>query len=212
MIKIITVTSHAEHAVDLIRTAKKNGWDIVVIQSEWRGFGTKLVETYNYLKANPDVKEFIFCDAFDVFVMGDEKEFRSKLDVDTEMLVSTEKGLWPPTLIPFKKSYQEYEGGFNFINSGCYYAKSGFYIDLFDNYPPFYEIDDQIWLHIASWFNHKIKKDYYQNIFNSHSFIADGEYTYENGRVKIMGNEPIFIHFNGSGKNINPEILKKLGY
>jgi hypothetical protein len=42
-----------------------------------------------------------------------------------------------------------------------------------------------------------------QNIFNSHSFIAEGEYTYDHNtkRIEIMGNKPIFVHFNGSTKD-----------
>jgi hypothetical protein len=60
-IKLITVTSHPEHATVLIESAKRHGWDIEVVHAEWKGFGTKLIETYNYLKSHPEVERVCFC-------------------------------------------------------------------------------------------------------------------------------------------------------
>jgi hypothetical protein len=36
-----------------------------------------------------------------------------------------------------------------------------------------------------------------QKLFNSHSFIRDGEYGYENGRIQVNGHEACFVHKNG---------------
>jgi|GEM_PF-6663550 len=196
MIKVLTVCHDLKYAQPLIRSLVKHGWDYVAIETEWKGFGTKVIETYKYLKAHPEVTEFVFCDAFDVIVLGGEVEFKEKLS-DVNMLVSAERGLWPPILQPFRSVYCQYEHGFNFPNSGCYYAKSAYFISLFETYQPFYEIDDQFWVNVC--FNLEkddIHLDYGQTIFNSHSFISDNEYGYSNNRIQILGNDPIFIHSN----------------
>ena len=208
--KLITVTSHPEHAGKLIESAHKHGRDIVVVRADWKGFGTKLIETANYLKAHPEVTEFVFCDAFDVVVLGTPEEFKSKLP-DTNVLLSAEKGLWPPSLLPFKSKYFQHEHGFNYVNSGLYYMTSLVFKNLMDEFPPFNEIDDQLWLNLVWLLNDwiPIEIDTKQRLFNSHSFISEGEYGYENGRVQIMGNEPIFIHSNG--KNFDEKFNQMLG-
>lgn len=199
--KLLTVTNRPEHATKLVQTATKHGWDITVIEREWLGFGTKLIGVYEYLKQHPEVDRFVFADAFDVVVFGSPEEFEGKFPVGIDMLVSAEKGLWPPTLHPFIGRYSTYKHGFNYPNSGLYYAESWMFKLIFETYPPFKEIDDQYWLNICSLFEKRIECDFEQKLFNSHSFIAEGEYTYENGRVQIMGNEPVFVHSNGKTKD-----------
>ena len=154
--------------------------------------------------------EFVFCDAFDVVVLGTPEEFKSKLP-DTNVLLSAEKGLWPPSLLPFKSKYFQHEHGFNYVNSGLYYMTSLVFKNLMDEFPPFNEIDDQLWLNLVWLLNDWIPMeiDTKQRLFNSHSFISEGEYGYENGRVQIMGNEPIFIHSNG--KNFDEKFNQMLG-
>lgn len=216
MLKIITVCSDLSHTDVLTNTATKNGWDLVKIKCEWRGFGTKLIETYKYLKDNPEVTEFVFCDAYDVVVMGTPEEFLSKLGVKKDRIYcSAEKGLWPPILIPFRKEYRIC-CDFKYINSGLYYAPSKLFIEYFEKYPPFNEIDDQLWFNLC-WlllpktiFASAIGIDFKQSVFNSHSFIAENEYTYENNRVQILGNQPIFIHFNGRSVDAKFNELIKL--
>lgn len=200
MLKVITVCNDLQYAQPLIRSLFKHQWDYVAIEASWKGFGTKLIETYNYLKAHPEVTEFIFCDAYDVLCFGTPGEFIQKLANPYKMLVSAEKGLWPPSLQPFRNSYKIFEHGFNFLNSGLYYAPSGLFIQEFENNPPFYEIDDQLWMNLKYllqvWIDGgNITCDNAQTVFNSHSFIAEGEYGY-NGRIQILGNEPVFIHSN----------------
>lgn len=199
-IKLITVCSHPEHAETLIASATKYGWDLAVIKADWRGFGTKLIETYNYLKAHPEIEEFVFCDAFDVIVFGSPDEFLSKIFPDEKILVSCERGLWPPSLIPFRVIYKKHDHRFDYINSGLYYAKSKYFIELIEGFPPFNEIDDQFWfnmIYILQKVVGVIQMDNNQTVFNSHSFVDEGEYGYENGRVQILGNEPVFVHSNG---------------
>jgi hypothetical protein len=204
-IKLITVCSHPEHAGVLIRSAEKNVWDLVVIEvNPWKGFGTKLIETYNYLKANPEVDRFVFVDAFDVLILGTPDEFETKLGILSDKFVcSAERGLWPPVLHPYRAKYFSHTHGFNYINSGCYYCPSDRFIGIMEKYPIPYDYDDQLWLNLAwllldkNHFEAPLFIDCSQQLFNSHSFISEGEYGYENGRVQILGNEPVFVHSNG---------------
>ena len=205
MIKVITVTSQPERAKPLTDSLTKFGWDWVMAEVEWRGFGTKLIATYDYLKKHPEITDFIFADAHDVVALAGPDEFGRKVRVTDTMILSTERGLWPPTLIPFRSKYSEFEHGFNYINSGLYYSRAQEFIELYEKYTPFYEIDDQIWLNLCFLFlderNYNIRPDYNQEIFNSHSFIRDQEYEYENGRSynTITKSSGVFLHGNGGG-------------
>lgn len=196
-IPIITVYSDPAPAQRLIQSATKRGWTVIPIQVEWKGFGTKLISVYNYLKEHPEVEQFVFCDAYDVYVFGTPEEFEYKFPAEIDMLVSSEKGLWPPYLHPFRSNYPNFEHGFNYINSGCYFAESWYFKYLIETYPPTHETDDQFWLNVCSFLEKRIEADYEQKIFNSHSFVNDGEYGYKNGRIQILGNESIFCHTNG---------------
>lgn len=195
--KLITVCSDAGLVKPLINSAKKHGWDIRPIFTGWRGFGTKLLETRQYLIGHPEITHFFFCDAYDVIVVGSMEEALSKLDTSV-MACSAERGCWPNG--EYEKFYEPIFGhGFNYLNSGCYFAPREVFLKLFDSDMPDYATDDQLYLTEHFLFNEQsgIVLDYGQKVFNSHSFIRDGEYTYENGRVQILGEQSVFIHKNG---------------
>ncbi len=201
-IKLITVTNAPQHTETLRRSAELWGWDLTIIVAPWLGFGTKLIETYNYLKSNPEIDRFIFCDSFDVVVFGSEHEFEKKRTPGQIFLCSAEKGCWPnPELESF---YKKTKHGFSYLNSGLYYATRKAFAWYMVTNPPSYHIDDQAWLTDRFLNNSDIQLDTDQVLFNSHSFIDEGEYTYNNGRVQIMGNEPIFVHSNG--KTADPKL------
>jgi len=207
-IKLITVCSHPEHAEALRRSAELHNWDFVCIHvPEWKGFGMKLIETYNYLKAHPEVERFVFCDAFDVVVFGTPEEFEEKHIWHDNMLLSCERGLWPPILHPFKERYIEYKHRFNYINSGLYYSPSGTFISLVEKYKPSFDTDDQYWMNMVYLFEGmdlNIMEDSCQRVFNSHSFIDEGQYGYDGGRIQIMNCEPVFVHSNG--RSVDPKL------
>ncbi|SRR6184192_996768 len=198
-IKLITVTNRPDHATTLLRSAELHGWSTACIETEWRGFGTKLIETYNYLVSHTEVERFVFADAFDVVVMGTPEEFESKLP-ECRMLASAERGLWPPTMEIYRDKYRHTEQGFDFINSGLYYAQSDSFIEIMESEPPFYESDDQEWMNMRYLDGADIDIDNYQTVFNSHSHMHEGDYRY-NGRVEIMGNHPVFVHKNGRSED-----------
>lgn len=211
MLKVITVTNNITATEQLKKSLEKHNWDYHIIDTPFRGFGTKLIETHRYLKHHTEVKEFIFCDAFDVIALGTPAEFLYNLPKG-EIVCSAEKGIWPQSDLEKYYPLPRQEHGFNYLNSGLYYAKSKAFIELFESSIPEYATDDQLWFTNEFLFNELsgIVLETGQRVFNSHSFISDGEYEYANGRIKINGNYPIFIHFNGSGPNKPIEILKKL--
>lgn len=208
--KLITVCSDLDHVNNLYVTAVKNGWqDLVLLETEWKGFGTKLIETYNYLIDHPDTTEFIFCDAYDVMVLGTPEEFFEKKQLHfpyAHIIFSAEKGLWPPVAEKYRNNYPQ-TGGFDFLNSGLYYSTAKVFINNMNTFPPSYHSDDQFWMHeiYDKSLNGEMAIDTQQILFNSHSFIAEGEYTYDNNRVQIMGNQPCFIHSNGKTVDKNLE-------
>lgn len=198
-IKLLTVTNAPEHAEVLRRSALHHNWDYTCIEVKWRGFGSKLIGVYNYLKEHIEVERFVFADAFDVVVMGTEQELIEKIGWwHDKVILSCEKGLWPPQLHAFRSKYRESGSPFNFINSGVYISSRENFLSLMNDFPVNYDHDDQLWLNICYLLEpERFVADFNQVAFNSHSFIADGEYTYNNGRVQIMGNEPVFVHKNG---------------
>jgi hypothetical protein len=198
--KIITVASHLEEQGldNLVMSAQKFGWDIEVIHTPWRGFGTKLIETYNYFKQNPDVKELIFVDAYDVLILSTPKEVEEKIQDRSKMLVSTEKACWPQSDLASK--YPETRNEWKYVNSGTYFAPREVFMQLFESNPPQYESDDQLWLSLMFLGNRgKINLDYNCEVFQCYSFIAKDDFSYDNNRVHNLktGSKPIFLHGNG---------------
>jgi len=209
--KLITVASHLEEQGldNLVMSAQKFNWDISVICTEWKGFGTKLIETYNYFKQNPDVKELIFVDAYDVLILSTPQEVEEKIQDRSKMLVSTEKACWPQS--DLASEYPETKHEWKYANSGTYYAPREVFMDLFENHPPQYESDDQLWLSLL-FLEHsdKIVLDYDCEVFQCHSFVAEDDYEYKDGRVYNLKtkSKPSIIHFNG--KSDNTKVLELL--
>lgn len=194
---LLTVSNQPERTKRLRESAAKHNWLLTEIYSDWHGFGTKLIKVYEWLVQHPDVTHFFFCDGHDVIVLGSQEEVLSKLNTDI-ITCSAERGVWP------KEEYRKYyepqtENGWDFLNSGLYFAPRGKFMTLFEENQPDYITDDQLWLSEQYLFNDGccIELDRDQSVFNSHSFIREGDYGYENGRVQVNGQTPVFVHCNG---------------
>lgn len=213
-IKVITVASdiHNEGLRKLGRSLALNDWDAHIIPVEWKGFGTKLIEVYNYLVSNPEIERFIFCDAYDVVALGTPEEFLMKLQIngwsDIPFLFSAEKGCWPnPELGKLYRN--KFDHGFNYLNSGLYYGQSNWFKKLIEANPIENSTDDQgYFTNIYLNSGDLILIDNDQTLFNSYSFIKEGEYTYHNDRLQVNGNQPIFVH--GNGRQDMTEVYKLL--
>lgn len=214
--KLITVCSDAKLAEPLILSAHKHGWDTRPILTDWRGFGTKLLETRRYLLEHPEITHFFFADAYDVIVLGGMEEALSKLPHD-RITFSCEKACWPDASL--ERFYEPVEQGkWNYLNSGCYFAPRELFLALFDYDMPAYATDDQLWATNQYLFNESsgIVLDRDCKVFQSYSFIEEGEFNHrhaiydeanntiikEGAGVKRLLNlktdtEPVFIHGNG---------------
>jgi hypothetical protein len=215
MLKVITVLSNTEEpGFKLLgQSLQNNGWDSIALGCKWMGFGTKLIVTYRYLQDHPEIDRFIFCDAHDVVALGTPEEFERKLEHPDKMLLSAERGCWPPTMQQYEKYYEPLEAhGWNYVNSGLYYSPAKVFMAMMERNMPKYETDDQEWMGMNFLFNDEaeILLDREQKIFNSHSFIREGDYTYENGRLQVNGNMPLFAHKNGRTIDEKLDALIKL--
>ena len=202
--KLLTVATDIANnkLFDLIASADKFGWNLEVIVTEWKGFGTKLIETYNHLQKNPHITEFIFVDAYDVIALSSPQEVLEKIKDRTKMLISVEKNCWPKSELASK--YPKTDSEWKYINSGSYYSPSKLFIDMIESYPPLYIDDDQLYL-TNEFLNNPDDKvlDYDCEVFQAYSFIADDDFGYENKRLQNLKtkSQPVLIHFNGRTDN-----------
>jgi hypothetical protein len=202
--KLLTVATDIanDKLFDLISSADKFGWNLEVIVTEWKGFGTKLIETYNHLQKNPHITEFIFVDAYDVVALSSPQEVLEKIKDRTKMLISVEKNCWPNSELA--SQYPKTNSEWKYINSGSYYSPSKLFIDMIESYPPLYIDDDQLYL-TNEFLNNPDDKvlDYDCEVFQAYSFIADDDFGYENKRLQNLKtkSQPVLIHSNGRTDN-----------
>lgn len=202
--KLLTLATDVANKklLDLIASSDKFGWNLEVIVAEWRGFGTKLIETYNYLKKNPRITEFIFVDAYDVVALSSPQEAIEKIKDRTKMLISVEKNCWPDSSLASK--YPKTDSEWKYINSGSYYSPSKLFIDMIEANPPLYIDDDQLWM-TNRFLNNPNDKvlDYDCEVFQAYSFISDDDFGYENKRLQNLKtkSQPVLIHSNGRTSN-----------
>jgi hypothetical protein len=198
--KLLTVATDVSNKKlhDLMASADKFGWNLEVIVTEWKGFGTKLIETYNHLKKNSQITEFIFVDAYDVIALSSPQEVIEKIKDRTKMLISVEKNCWPNSELA--SQYPKTDSEWKYINSGSYYSPSKLFIDMIEANPPFYIDDDQLWL-TNRFLNNPNDKvlDYDCEVFQAYSFIADDDFGYKNKRLQNLKtkSQPVLIHSNG---------------
>lgn len=204
-VKLITVCTDPNDAglQQLKKSLDKFKYDYdIIIEPVWRGFGTKILAVYNYLKNN-DVDAIFFCDAYDCIAIGSMNECLEAININyglDKMVFSSERGCWPS---PDHAKYYEpiLEHGYNFLNSGLYYAPKDSYINLIEKYMPEFHTDDQMYFTDKYLFdsNSNIVLDQNCEVFQSYSFIQDDDYYYStrllyNLKTKTM---PILIHGNG---------------
>lgn len=209
--RIITVASHLDvkGLEDLIESLQKFKHDFDIIVTEWRGFGTKIIEVYQYFKQNPDVQELIFVDAYDVLFLSDAKEIEEKIKDKTKMLMSVEKACYPKSELAVK--YPETKSEWKYINSGTYYAPREVFMKIVENNYPQFSDDDQLYMTLEFLKNpNDFVLDYDCEVFQCYSFIAEDDYEYKDNRVynKKTNSIPSIIH--GNGRTDLSKVLKLL--
>lgn len=204
MIKFLTTTSDENHPglLKLIKSLQLFGWDYTVIKHEWRGFGDKLIATYEYLKLHPEINEFVYSDAFDSVCLGTEKEVSAKWTDRTKILWAAERACYPHG--DLSNQYPEAPHSYKYLNGGQWISSRENFLDFYERNPPHFSVNDQahstdIFLNYNS--DSLVKLDYNCAIFQAYSFINDNDYTYCNHCHRITNNEtnsqPVFFHGNG---------------
>lgn len=191
-LKIISVCDDRSRAFQLERSLQLNQYDYEIIQAPWRGFGTKLKQTYDYLMQNPEIERFIFLDGYDTWAFGRPSE----LNIKGDSLISTEINCWPDSerfdQYPYTKSK------FKYANSGSYYMTADLFKNLMENTNVKDSDDDQRimtdWVLIRN-----LQLDYDQDVFMSLCGISlNKDYEILGTRLLTQQNIiPTFVHGNG---------------
>mgnify|MGYP003657452844 CR=1 FL=1 len=191
-LKIISVCDDRSRAFNLERSLQKQGYDYEIIQAPWRGFGTKLNQTYDYLMQNENIERFIFLDGYDTFAMGKPSE----LNIVGDSLISTEINCWPD--VERASEYPETKSQFKHANSGSYYMKSELFKSLMQNTNVGNSDDDQRIM--TDWvLTRNLQLDYEQDVFMSLCGITLNK-DYEVNGNRLLTKQftmPTFVHGNG---------------
>jgi hypothetical protein len=187
-------------------------YDYVIIETEWKGFGTKIIETYNWLKQfKEDYTHFIFLDGHDTFMLSNIKEIEEKYTkMDSpSMFFSCERACWPDSVKELL--YPDTISDWKYLNSGQYMANIDKFIEIVEKNKPSYDIDDQRFFTSLFLEGFEITLDYFCEIFQSIAFRRDADFVYGHFDLArllntVTGSKPCSIH--GNGKTDMQEIYK----
>jgi hypothetical protein len=191
-IKVVTVaTRETPELKALIRSAKSNGMDLTVLGlgTEWKGFGTKIILTIDYLQTLDGYTHFIFVDAYDTLFLKPIKELPNKI------FFSAEKACYPDW--GKMDIYPPHNSQWKYLNSGTYSAPIKEYLGLINSIPLTYNLDDQRFF-TDIFLKGGIELDYNCDLFQSFAFSADTDFTITDTITNNLTNtQPSIIHFNG---------------
>lgn len=212
--KLITTCSDISKTAILQKSLRKHNWDYHIIEHTWRGFGDKILKTYEYLKANPDITHFFYSDSYDTLATDTMEVALSRIKDKTKILMSAERGCYPH---PEKeKRYPKHESPFHFVNGGGWFCPSDVFIKAVDTNPLTYETVDQVWF-TDLFLNHPeyVNLDYNCEVFQTIAFCPDSDFEFfnfgntwnkptssefKNARGftnTVTDTSPIFVHGNG---------------
>lgn len=204
-LKVITVATHDNTGLQMLRKSLDlAGMDYAVLGmgEPWRGFGTKIILTREYLRTLEGYTHFIFVDAYDTLFL------KPITDYEGGIIFSAEKNCWPDYNAPYPVSTKV----FRYLNSGCYVAPIEEYLALTDQFPVDYADDDQRYFTNIYLKTDRIKLDTDCKLFQSYAFTDQNDLTLLPD--KIINNhsqsEPAVIHFNG--KCFEPKVYSMLQF
>jgi hypothetical protein len=198
---VLTVADNKQKCFQLERSLNHFGWQYHIIEvNQWQGFGMKLNRTYEYLKANPNIKDFIFVDAYDTFFL--DTPANTKRKIYWNCLFNSEVNCWPDVdQLPKYEEREHYtkpNTKFRFLNSGAYYMQAETFIKLIGKQSIHDSEDDQ---RIATkWLleNQSIGIDHNCRVFQTLCGITETDYKIENNIFITKDNfKPSIIHGNG---------------
>lgn len=206
-IKVVTFTDKPNHPgfLQLKRSMDHFAIDYHVITGHWKGFGTKIIETANYVRTIQDeYTHFIFVDAHDTFFLSGEFD---ELIPENFGLVNAEKGDWPRP--PHPTPYPEFKSEWRYLNSGVYSFPIPLYLKMVEQNPINYRDDDQGWLRNIYLTKRSaemdIRMDTNCDVFQSIAFRDFSDFEIRRGSLYNLKTKttPVIIHNNGGNSN-NP--------
>lgn len=192
----ITTSSDEARLFQLKRSLDHYGWGYHFIIHEWKGFGDKIIETYNYLKANPDVTHFFYSDAWDTVVCGTMAEALNKVG-KRQFLFSAEKACYPH---PDKADrYPETKSTWKYLNGGGWYCSSELFCKMVEAVPLDSSVVDQVYFTDRFLDGiYGIELDNNCAVFQTLAFSDDSEFELSDRlHNKATGTISLFIHGNG---------------
>lgn len=204
---LLTTTSERAKCEMLEKSLNKYEWQYHIIEHHWRGFGDKILRTYEYLKQHPEITHFFYTDAWDTIVVNYPKWALHdivKYFGEDCIVLSAEKGCYPhPDKAPL---YPEVESPFKYVNGGGWFCNAELFCRMVDENPLTPETVDQVWftdLYLKYHESKLVKLDTECEVFQTIAFCEDWELEEmeDNGREYIWNftqqSEPTFLHGNG---------------
>lgn len=191
-LKVLTVATSECHGLTMLKKSlDRAGMDYTVLGlgDTWRGFGTKIILTRDYLRTLQGYTHFIFVDAYDTLFL------KPVHAVPDHILFSAEKNCWPDAGAPYPPS----DKVFRYLNSGAYSAPIKEWLELVDQHPVSYGDDDQRYFTKLYLETGGITLDTQCAIFQSYAFTDGNDLTILPDRIinNHSKTEPAIIHFNG---------------
>lgn len=195
-IKLITTASDYSKTGKLRESLDRHGWPYHIIEHHWRGFGDKILKTYEYLKES-DVTHFFYSDSYDTYALGTMEEAISKLR-GRDLLWSAEKACYPhPQLaVLYPPSFSAWK----YLNGGGWFASKEAFCKMVEEEMPQCFTVDQVYFTNQLITKKNITLDYDCEIFQTIAFCdIEKEFDIDRGRIfnKQSKQWPILIHGNG---------------
>lgn len=208
-IKFITTASNPNHPgwIKLENSLKHFGWDYHLIVGPWRGYASKFLDTYNYLKsgAENETDLIVYSDSYDSLVLCSPEEVIEKYlaNFSPKVLYYAERACWPyPEL---ESKYPKVENSpYKHLNGGGFIGTPKQYMDLVELdfpkvSPEFNDQSHSTMLFLNQNDKANIALDSYCKIYQCMAHSSHQDFRYEDGRLinNITGEMPSIIHFNG---------------
>jgi len=191
----------------LRKSLEKYNWDSVFIAHEWRGFGDKILKTYEYLKQHPEITHFFYSDSYDTIVLDTMENTLSKIKDFDCILMSAERACYPhpeKTIL-----YPENLSPWKFVNGGGWFCNSEVFKLAVETNPLTVSTVDQVWF-TDLFLDHPeyVKLDYDCEVFQTIAFCEESDFstTMRTNNPEGIPSEvynrvtktfPTFIHGNG---------------
>lgn len=196
--KLITTASDYAKTEMLRKSLHKFGWEYTILIHEWRGFGDKILKTYEYLKSNPEITHFFYTDSYDTIVLNTMETTLSKIKNKDLILLSAERACYPH---PEKEAlYPKHESPFHFVNGGGWFCNSEIFKAAVETNPLTYEDVDQVWF-TDLFLNHPeyVKLDYLCDVFQTIAFCPESDFEIIDDYIynTVTKSMPTYLHGNG---------------